>query len=253
MKRDLFDTKIDAEKRASKLKGCNGTHKHEEGYMPCSSHEEWKKAVKNTQRKSIKEKEKGEIDEFIDYDGTMTNSKIPILDPHLHPKKTTDQTVAMSRIVQDPLLRGFRVYYGESTMKEEDMSDAFGYKETQFMDAEGTIKYLEKELGLEPESAEMRADEFGLKPERDNKSEFKDEKGFAGRPILKEKTKVYTKKEVEEVIENLLSKKEDVDNIQPKEPKAMSDILVRNVKALRKLAEKEGISLSQLSKMIKSE
>jgi hypothetical protein len=251
MKRDLFDTKDKAEKRASKL-GCKGTHEHEDGFMPCSSHNVWEKTVKNTKRKSSK-KDKGEIDEFIDYDGTMTNSKIPILDPHLHPKKTTDQTVAMTRITQDPLLRGFRVYYGESTMKEEDMSDAFGYEETQFMNAEDTIKYLEKELGLEPESAEMRADEFGLKPERDNKSEFKDEKGFAGRPILKEKTKVYTKKEVEEVIENLLSKKEDVDNIQPKEPKAMSDILVRNVKALRKLAEKEGISLSQLSKMIKSE
>ena len=252
MKRDLFDTKAKAEKRASKLVGCNGTHKHEDGYMPCGSHSEWEKAVKNTKRKSSK-KEKGEIDELIDFDGTMTNSKIPILDPHLHPKKTTDQTVAMSRIVQDPLLRGFRVYYGESTVKEEDMSDAFGYEETQFMDAEETIKYLEKELGLEPESAEMRADEFGKSEKRDEKSEFKDEKGFVGRPILKEKTKVYTKKEVEEVIENLLTKKEDVDDIQPKEPKSMSDILVRNVKALRKLAEKEGISLSQLSKMIKGE
>jgi len=251
MKRDLFDTKDKAEKRASKL-GCKGTHEHEDGFMPCSSHNVWEKTVKNTKRKSSK-KDKGEIDEFIDYDGTMTNSKIPILDPHLHPKKTTDQTVAMTRITQDPLLRGFRVYYGESTMKEEDMSDAFGYEETQFMNAEDTIKYLEKKLGLEPESAKKRASEFGLKPEMDPKSEYKDEKGFAGRPILKEKTKVYTKKEVEEVIENLLSKKEDVDNIQPKEPKAMSDILVRNVKALRKLAEKEGISLSQLSKMIKSE
>jgi len=250
MKRDLFDTKGAAEKRASKL-GCKGTHEHEDGFMPCSSHSKWEETVKKSKRKSSKKKE--EIDEFIDFDGTMNNSKIPILDPHLHPKSTTDQTVAMARITQDPLLRGYRTYYGESTVKEEDMSDAFGYEETQFMDAEDTIKFLEKELGLDQDSAEMRADEFGKSEDRDSKSEFKGEKGFVGRPLLKEKHKIYTKKEVEEVIENLLTKKDDIDDIQPKELKTMSDILVRNVKALRKLAEKEGISLSQLSKMIKGE
>src|SRR6056300_756057 len=188
MKRDLFPTRRQADKRSKELEkfGCKGIHSHkidgEFKYMPCDSHEEYKKAIKNTVKKKGKKKE--EIDEFIDFDGTMTNSKIPILDPHLHPKKTTDQTVAMTRITQDPLLRGYRVYYGESTVKEEDMSDAFGYKETQFMDAEDTIKYLKKELGLEPENAEMRADEFGKSEVRDEKSKFKNKKGFVGRPIL---------------------------------------------------------------------
>ena len=28
-------------------------------------------------------------------------------------------------------MRGYRVYYGESVVREEDMADAFGYDETE--------------------------------------------------------------------------------------------------------------------------
>ena len=248
--KDLFDTKREAKERGTEL-GCKGVHAHMSDdvvkYMPCGRHKTYEKKVKDN---SSKKKEKGEIDELIDFDGTMVNSKIPILDPHLHPKKTTDQTVAMTRITQDPLLRGYRVYYGESTMKEEDMSDAFGYKETQFMDAEDTIKYLMKQLGLEPENAEMRADEFGKSEERDEKSEFKNKKGFVGRPILKEK--MFTKEDIIKMSEDLLVNKGSDNDLQDKDFKA-SEILMRNIKVLKSQAESEGISSSQLIKMLKGE
>ena len=44
---------------------------------------------------------------------------------------TMDKTVAMTRHqTQDPLMRGYRVYYGEGVepkfISEEDMEDAFG-------------------------------------------------------------------------------------------------------------------------------
>lgn len=248
--KDLFDTKREAKERGTEL-GCKGVHAHMSDdvvkYMPCGRHKTYEKKLKE---KSSKKKEKGEIDELIDFDGTMVNSKIPILDPHLHPKKTTDQTVAMTRITQDPLLRGYRVYYGESTMKEEDMSDAFGYEETQFMDAEDTIKYLMKQLGLEPENAEMRADEFGKSEERDEKSEFKNKKGFVGRPILKEK--MFTKEDIIKMSEDLLVNKGSDNDLQDKDFKA-SEILMRNIKVLKSQAESEGISSSQLIKMLKGE
>lgn len=248
--KDLLDTKEEAKVRATEL-GCKGVHAHMSDdvvkYMPCGRHKTYEKKVKDN---SSKKKEKGEIDELIDFDGTMVNSKIPILDPHLHPKKTTDQTVAMTRITQDPLLRGYRVYYGESTMKEEDMSDAFGYNETQFMGAEDTIKYLEKELGLDVDSAEMRADEFGKSEERDEKSEFKDEKGFVGRPILKEK--MFTKEDIIKMSEDLLVNKGSDNDLQDRDLKA-SEILMRNIKVLKSQAESEGISSSQLIKMLKGE
>jgi hypothetical protein len=65
------------------------------------------KLLKNKSKKSTKDM-KGEIEELVSADGSMTNSKIPILDPRLHPKKTMDQTVAASRITNDPISRGYR-------------------------------------------------------------------------------------------------------------------------------------------------
>ena len=59
-----------------------------------------------------KEEKKEEIDELIDFDGTMLNSKIPIHDPKLSPTKTMDQTVFAARQTNDPVMRGYRVYYG---------------------------------------------------------------------------------------------------------------------------------------------
>lgn len=81
--------------------------------------------------------EKTEIDELIDSDGTMLSSRIPFLDMTLHPKKTMDQTVVNARVSNDPVTRGYRVYWGESKddknniVSEIDYSDAFGYEETK--------------------------------------------------------------------------------------------------------------------------
>ena len=75
--------------------------------------------------KGLKSKE--EIDELIDYDGSILNSKIPIHDPKMSPTKTMDQTIYSTSQPGNPFLRGYRVYYGESVMREEDLTGAFGY------------------------------------------------------------------------------------------------------------------------------
>ena len=99
--------------------------------------------VKNHLKKVAKEKKikttkglKKDLEELVNLDGALSNSKIPILDPRLHPHKTMDQTVAAARITNDPISRGYRTYYGESVeeVSEIDMSGAFGYEETEDMD-----------------------------------------------------------------------------------------------------------------------
>ena len=68
----------------------------------------------------------------------------------MHPKKTMDQTVVMSRPMNDPIRRGYRVYWGESEDKKDnivsevDYSDAFGYEETENMDYKNTVNTLKK-------------------------------------------------------------------------------------------------------------
>jgi hypothetical protein len=125
------------------------------------------------------------------------------------------------------------------------MSKAFGYDETKFMNAKETIKYLEKELGLDSEDAEDRAEEMGKKPKMDKKSKFKDLKNFVNRGVIAEK-------DVDEVKEEIISKKSNDREITEKS-KILSKVISRNVTALKKQAEKEGISINDLIKMLKSE
>jgi hypothetical protein len=225
---DKYKSKKEAIERAKEL-GCLGAHQMKDGkFMPCKTHQKYIEITK--------EDPKGEIDELVDYDGTMLSSKIPILDPHVTPKKTMDQTVAMSRNVYDIFRMGYRRHF-----YEEDMSKAFGYDDTKFMNAKETIKFLEKELGLDPEDAEDRALEFGKKPKLDN---LKDEDADQ---------KLYLFEKGEEVAEDVLVKKLKTNSEINKKDKTMSKILKKNVEFLKKQAEKEGFSINELIKMLKSE
>lgn len=238
VKYNTFRKQSAAEKRAEEL-GCKGSHKMDKGFMPCSTHKEFEKVSKT-------KKPQGEIDELIDFDGTMNNSKIPPLNLGLTPRKTTDQTVAAARITADPLLRGYRVFYTESEIKEEDFSTAFGYDETKDMDAEEAIDYFVDELGFDEDKAEGRVEELGKTPELDGQKT----KGAFTRMRLKEK--FYTKKEMKEIIDGIVSKKSETRDIQFA-PKEMSKIITRNIQTLKKLAEKDGISVNQLISMLKNE
>jgi len=250
MKSYLYKTEEGA-KNAAKELGCKGFHKHKrKTFMPCDSHKVFLEKTKS-------QKPEGELDELIDYDGTMLNSKVPILDPHVSAKgdETMDKTVAMTRITQDPLMRGYRVYYGESTepkfISEEDMEDAFGFEETKYMDADETIDYFMKELGFDEDDAENRAEEMGKDPKLDKTSRYKNKKNFVMKGRLTEKNKQLSKEEVLKMAEDsLLSKSDDR---ELKMDKNVSPILKRNIKALKKLAVMDGVSTNELIKMLKDE
>lgn len=250
--------------------------------------------VKNHLKKVAKEKKvkstktlKKDLEELVNLDGAFSNSKIPILDPKLHPMKTMDQTVAAARITNDPISRGYRSYYGESVeesicpehispsgrktnmcpddddyeinygknapkLKEVDMSGAFGYEETEDMDGEETFKYLVKKMGMEPDEAKKRTKQKGQDPtgEKDKKSPYYKDKNFITRATISE----IQKQKMIKVVEDILMGKKNSDNseVGKKETKT-SNILKKNISSLKKQAEKEGISISELLKMLKSE
>lgn len=250
MKSYLYKTEEGA-KNAAKEIGCKGFHRHKRNtYMPCQSHKEFLNKTKS-------QKPEGEIEELIDYDGTMLSSKIPILDPHVTAKgdDTMDKAVAAARITQDPLTRGYRVYYGESLkpkpITEEDMEDAFGFEETKFMDAEDTIDYFVKELGFNEDDAEDRAEEMGKDPDMDDTSRYKNKKNFVMKGRITEKNKMLSKEQIIKMAEDSLVSKSD--NYDIKVNKKTSPILQRNIKALKKLALIDGVSTSELIKMLKNE
>ena len=197
--------------------------------------------------KSIKPKK--EIDELVDSDGTMLSSKIPFLNQTLTPHKTTDQTVAMARITNDPVTRGYRVYYGESeegsdeVINEVDYSEAFGYEETKDMDFKDTVKTL-KEMGVE--NAIERAKQFGKLPKQ------KREDGeLKQRLSEKDSIEEQQRKKMIKMVEDMLTKKSS-NNSDVVKDKGISKILLKNIQSIKKIADKEGISINMLIKALKS-
>ena len=195
----------------------------------------------------------GEIDELVDSDGTMLNSKIPNLNMTLHPRKTTDQTIAMSRVTNDPVTRGYRVYWGEGEDKEGevvnevDYSDAFGYEETKDKDFKGTVNILKK---MGAENPVERAEEMGKSAKLDKKKP----KGAFVRQRLAEKDSIeeQQRKQMIKMVEDILTKKSKDDSDVVRKEESVSKILKNNLKAIKKLAEREGINLTQLIKILKS-
>jgi len=208
------------------------------------------KVTKKTLDKKLKDiKSKKEIDELVDEDGNMLGSRIPNLNQTLAPHKTMDQTVSMSRTTNDPVMRGYRVYYGESeegtddVLNEVDYSEAFGYVETKDMDFKNTVKTL-KEMGVE--NPVERAKQFGKLPKQKRKNgELKQ------RLSEKETVEEQQKRMMKKMVEDILTKKSK-DSSDVIKNTGVSKILKKNLKAIKNIADKEGISVNMLIKALKS-
>ena len=187
----------------------------------------------------------------------------------MHPRKTTDQTIPMARVSNDPVTRGYRVYWGESEEKDEnvvneiDFSDAFGYEETKDKDYKSTKKTLKK-MGIEdPTELEQRVKQLGklknakVKKDKDGKLKLKQ------RLTEKEKIEEAEKKLAIKMLEDILSKKKKDESDVVKKKKDSSDviggessvkqIITKNLKSIKNLADKEGISIEQLVKILKTD
>jgi len=222
--------------------------------------EKVKKHLKKiTKEKKIKDTKtlKTDLEELVNLDGAMPNSKIPILNPKLHPRKTMDQTVAMSRITNDPISRGYRTYYGESVdeVTEEDMSAAFGYEETKDMDGKDTYKYFKDELEMDSDEAKERTKQQGKDPsgKRDKKSKFKNDPNFISRQILPE----IQKQKAIKMLEDMLAKKKNYDdadiNHKEKKGEELPVLIKKNLKSLISQIEKQGYSKKDLIKLLQGE
>jgi len=289
------------------------------------------KTLSSSEKKSKKQIEKdltsiekdGEIDELVDIDGTFNSSRVPFINHYLAPKKTMDQTVPMARVSNDPVTRGYRVYWGESEekddnllnedklstmeklilqaekdghiegdysqnvlssakkiakefddlkndderktlrdhfygkfikmitgkkqIKEVDYSDAFGYDETEDKDFKGTVNTLKK-MGVD--NPVQRAKQFGKLPKQKRKN-GKLKQRLSEKEQIEEEQKNKMKKMVEDILAKKYSDKGEV--VEKDKNKGMSQFLIKNLKSIKNLADKEGISLSDLIKQLKND
>jgi len=220
--------------------------------------------ILNSKKKKNTDEINGELEELVNSDGNFSNSKIPILDPHLHPRKTMDQTVSAARITNDPISRGYRTYYGESVegeVVEIDMSGAFGYEETEDLDGQETYKYYKEKLEMEPEEAKERTKQQGKDPsgKKDKNSKFYKDKNFITRATLSEIQKQKAIKMLEDILTNK-SNSEKSDVVSKKDEKEIknkgkkiSKVIQKNFDTLLKQIEKQGMSKRDLIKMLEGE
>jgi hypothetical protein len=225
-----------------------------------------KKLKNNSDVKKTLNKKKDELGELVDYDGSFLSSKIPIYNPYLSPKSTMDQEVVATRQTNNPITRGYRVYWGEGeeetdeVINETDFSDAFGYEETKDKNGPETFKTFVKELGLDKDEAANRTRQQGKEPDAKKHrrkleqvpKRIKKQKGFIDRMTISEKENLEEEKKemMKKMVEDIVMKKKSSDKEMSKKSN-LSKILMKNLENIKKLAEKEGIEISDLVKILK--
>jgi hypothetical protein len=211
------------------------------------------------------EKTDGEMTEFVDADGSFAGSNIPILNQGMHPRKTQDQTVTMTRQTNNPAVRGYRVYYGESVegddenlLDEVDMSDAFGYEETEDLSTYDQADEALEELGIEdPYERHDRLEVMGFDPKYDKQLKQEKKRGQCKNCFTKRRlSEIEKEKMIRMIDEIILKKKNKSDDVIKKDSEIddspVNKILTRNLQSIKRIAEKEGISINHLIKILKT-
>lgn len=246
---NVADTLTESRKSDDKIEFDKKDEKKVKGVVSSALKTKSKVSKKALDKKLKGIKSKEEIDELVDEDGNMLGSRIPNLSQILTPHKTMDQTVAATRMTNDPVTRGYRVYYGESeeqtdeVINEVDYSEAFGYEETKDMDFKNTVKTLKK-MGVE--NAVERANQFGKLPKA-KKEDGELKQRLSEKETLEERQHRLMKK----MVEDILTKKPKTDSDVIKNT-GISKILKKNLKSIKNIADKEGISINMLIKALKS-
>ena len=211
-----------------------------------------------------KEKEiegEGELAEFVDTDGALLGSNIPMLDQQMHPHKTLDQTIKMARANQWPY---YKRYWGESIenniknlLDEVDQSESFGFEETEDVSTyDEADEIFKDELGVEDDmEREERVKRLGFDRNLDKQLKNEKKRGMCRNCFTKRRLSELEKEKMIDLIDEILVKKKKKSNdVVPKddsEDSPVSKILIKNIESIKKIADKEGISINKLIKHLK--
>lgn len=219
-----------------------------------------KKYVHNLLDSKAKSKQQpdGEIGELVNPDGSMIGSSIPILNQRNLAKKTMDQTVRMSRANTWPFIR---VYYGESEesngepLVEIDQEGTFGNEETENLSTYSQASHAMKELGVDdPVERDERVKRLGFDPNLDKELKIEKKRGRCKKCFTKRRLVELSKEKVDEILISKKNKDKDIvkkSKEEKEDDSVMSKLLIRNIEAIKRLADKENISIEKLVKHLK--
>ena len=187
---------------------------------------------KDTDFKKLPEKAtEEEIEEIVDFDGSIPTSKIPkdVRAKSTTARKTSDAQVAATS--QPPFQKGqyMKRYWGES-----EMDDALGYDDTMGKNKtyEEALEYFMDELGFDESDAKERLEKMGYIPNSEEKVRI---------------IETMTKKQIEEYVDTLLNQKsmpKDIfdpssEELEETEEFVPNPILDRKLKHLMDLSDED--------------
>jgi hypothetical protein len=205
-------------------------------------------------------KSNGEIDELVNPDGSIIGSNIPILNQRNLAKKTMDQTVKMARSNQFPY---FRWYWNESKennsdklLDEVDQSESFGFEETEYVSTyDKADEIFKDELGVMDDcEREERVRRLGFDKNLDKQLRQEKKRGKCKNCFTKRRLSEFVKQNVDEMIFSKKAKEKEFvkkNKLDDSENSVMSRLLIRNIEAIKRLAEKENIKIEKLIKHLK--
>jgi hypothetical protein len=212
--------------------------------------------------KAKKKETDGEIEELVDPDGSIISSSIPILNQRNLAKKTMDQTVRMTKANQFPFIR---IYYGESeegkgnTISEVDQSESFGFEETEDAPTYDVANKILKKMSVDdPIERDERLKRFGFDKNLDNQLEREKKRGKCKNCFTKRRLAELEREKMDKMLDEILLSKKSKDKEVVKKSKEedkndtpIYKILMRNIEAVKRLADKEGIDIDELVKHLK--
>jgi hypothetical protein len=224
-----------------------------------------KQYVHNLLDKKAKSKQApdGEIGELVNPDGSVIGSSIPILNQRNLAKKTMDQTVRMTRANQFPFIR---VYYGEGeenygkVLDEVDQSESFGFEETEEAATYSQANKILKKMGIEdPFERNERLLRLGFDRDLDRELKIEKKRGECKNCFTKRRLSELEIEKMSKMIDEVIISKKSKDKEIVKKDKSskkegstvMSKLLIRNIEAIKRLAEKENIDIDKLVKHLK--
>ena len=210
---------------------------------PKMSHEEWEDDQEN-----LITGEEEELEELVDYDGSIVGSKVPLGWENvktMSATKTMDATIPMSRQSGEQG-RGyfFKRFWGESVeeIDEHDMTDVLGYDDTVYMDAGETIEYFKKEHDMEEDEAEDRAESMGKTKSLDKKSD----EGESFQRLVEDD-------DIIKMLEVILKKKDENTDIQDTEDLEIPKYIDKKLRLIQKYARNHGVNMKSIINRLKNE
>lgn len=212
--------------------------------LPKKERKKWSKWAKEFSSKTdfkkipdeVKEKE---IEEIVDDLGNIGRTKKP---KNFNTKGVTSNSVTDKVVKTGGSQMGNHGVHGTHTTlrywAESDMSKSLGFDDTMAVDAsyDEAKDHFEDELGLEPEEAKDRLDQMGY-----------DKKLKGDKVRLVENPRKF----IEEYIDNILSKKNQLNDIVSNETKEINPILLKQIKSLKNSLESNDLSVEDIIKYLK--